>query len=166
MVERVWFSSWDQTAGWPVMIIPITIAYFHHKNTNQLRSYSEHEAANSFFMKPCVYVPAAILGIILGLNGYIYAYSVACLPVSTASLILATQLAFTALFALLLVKQKFTPYSINSVVVLTIGASVLALHTSSDKPNNESTGWYVLGFIMTLGTGLRFCLRLSCRRWS
>ncbi|XP_021907755.1 ATP-dependent 6-phosphofructokinase 6-like [Carica papaya] len=132
--------GWDQTAGWPVMIIPITIAYFHHKNTNQLRSYSEHEAANSFFMKPCVYVPAAILGIILGLNGYIYAYSVACLPVSTASLILATQLAFTALFALLLVKQKFTPYSINSVVVLTIGASVLALHTSSDKPNNESTG--------------------------
>ncbi|KAK2659841.1 hypothetical protein Ddye_006374 [Dipteronia dyeriana] len=32
--KRVWLSSWLQTAAWPVIIIPITIAYLHrHRPT-------------------------------------------------------------------------------------------------------------------------------------
>ena len=72
------------------------------------------------------------------------------LPISTAALIIATQLAFTAGFAFLLVKQKFTSFSINAVVLLTVGAGVLALHTSSDRPAHESNREYILGFLMTL----------------
>ncbi|KAH1113280.1 hypothetical protein J1N35_006658 [Gossypium stocksii] len=52
------------------------------------------------------------------LHGTIYAYGLSRLPVSTASLIIALQLAFTAVFAFLLVKQKFTAYSINAVFAL------------------------------------------------
>lgn len=37
------------------------------------------------------------------------------------------------------------------VVLLTIGASVLALHTSSDRPSGESNSVYFAGFFMTLG---------------
>ncbi|KAL4311215.1 hypothetical protein GQ457_01G011410 [Hibiscus cannabinus] len=54
-------------------------------------------------------------------------------------------------FAFVLVKQKFTSYSINAVFLLTIGAGVLAMHTSGDRPANESNREYVLGFLMTLG---------------
>ena len=48
-------------------------------------------------------------------------------------------------------KQKFSSYSVNAVVLLTIGSGVLALHTSSDRPDGESKREYVLGFVMTLG---------------
>ena len=54
-------------------------------------------------------------------------------------------------FAYLLVKQKFSSFSINAVVLLTIGSGVLALHTNSDRPEGESKREYVLGFVMTLG---------------
>lgn len=58
---------------------------------------------------------------------------------------------FIAGFAYLLVKQKFNSFSVNAVVLLTIGSGVLALHTNSDRPEGESKGEYILGFIMTLG---------------
>ncbi|KAF3976503.1 hypothetical protein CMV_000327 [Castanea mollissima] len=96
-------------------------------------------------------IASAVIGVLTGLDDYLYAYGVKRLPVSTSSLIIATQLAFTAIFAFLLVRQKFTSYNINAVVLLTIGASVLALHTSSDRPSGESKSVYFAGFFMTLG---------------
>ncbi|KAF7817001.1 purine permease 3-like [Senna tora] len=102
-------------------------------------------------MKPRLFVASAVVGLLTGLDDYIYAFGVARLPVSTSALIIASQLAFTAAFAFLLVRQKFTPYSVNAVVLMTIGAVVLGLHTSGDRPAGESTKQYVLGFLMTVG---------------
>lgn len=101
-------------------------------------------------MKLPLFLASAVVGILTGLDDYLYAYGVARLPVSTSALIIATQLAFTALFAFLLVKQKFTSYSVNAVVLLTVGAGVLALHTSGDRPSGESMKQYVMGFVMTI----------------
>ncbi|KAE8666781.1 Chaperone protein DNAj, putative isoform 1 [Hibiscus syriacus] len=83
------------------------------------------------------------------------------LPVSTSSLIIASELAFTAGFAFLLVKQKFSAYSINAVFLLTIGAGVLALHSSSDRPENESNREYILGFLMTIAASALYGFILS-----
>lgn len=101
-------------------------------------------------MKTRVLIASAIIGIITGLSNYVYGYGLARLPVSTSSLLVSTQLAFTAGFAFLLVKQKFTAFSINAIILLTVGAAVLALHTSSDRPKGESKEEYVLGFVFTL----------------
>lgn len=38
----------------------------------------------------------------------------------------------------------------NAVVLLTLAAGVLGLHTSGDRPAGESTKNYVLGFIITI----------------
>nr|GMC58011.1 purine permease 3-like [Ipomoea batatas] len=65
---------------------------------------------------------AAALGVLLGRINYVYTYGVAKLLVSTSSLIVASQLAFTADAAFVLVKQRFT---VNAVVLLTIRAEVL-----------------------------------------
>lgn len=138
--KRIWLSSWLETGGWPVILIPLFITY--------LRRRSSSSTTKLFFMKPPLFIAAASIGILTGLDDYIYAYGVARLPLSTVALIIATQLAFTALFAFLLVKQKFTSYSINAVVLLTVGAVVLALHTSSDRPEGESRREYILGFVM------------------
>ncbi|GMY22246.1 purine permease 3-like [Fagus crenata] len=142
--KRVWLSSFLETGGWPIILFPLTITYFHRRAT-------QGPNTKLFFMKPPLFIASAVIGILTGLDDYLYAYGVKRLPVSTISLIIATHLGFTATFAFLLVKQKFTSYSINAVVLLTIGAGVLALHTSNDRPEGESIKDYIAGFFMTLG---------------
>ncbi|RVW17870.1 purine permease 1 [Vitis vinifera] len=141
--ERIWFSSWLETAGWPLILVPLIITYIHRRT-------KQGSHAKLFFMKPPLFVASAVIGVLTGFDDYLYAYGVAKLPVSTSALIIASQLAFTAAFAFLLVKQKFTSYSVNAIFLLSIGAGVLALHTSSDRPANESNKEYYLGFVMTL----------------
>ncbi|XP_076888734.1 purine permease 1-like [Bidens hawaiensis] len=145
--NRVWLSSFLETGGWPVIIIVLIILYFHRRATGKERN---NKRTKFIYMRPRLFLAVAFIGIITGLDDYLYAYGVARLPVSTSSLIIASQLGFTAFFAFLLVKQKFTAFSINAVVLLTVGAAVLALHTSGDRPEGESKKKYVMGFVMTV----------------
>lgn len=151
--KRIWLSSWLETGGWPIIAIPLLISYFHRRKT-------EGPNAKLVLMKYPVLIATAVIGLLTGFDDYLYAYGVARLPVSTSSIIIATQLAFTAFFAFLLVKQKFTAYSVNAIVLLTVGAGVLAMHSSGDRPKGESTKMYVLGFIMTLGAAALYGLIL------
>ncbi|KAE8704435.1 Purine permease 1 [Hibiscus syriacus] len=143
--KRVWFSSWLQTGAFPIILLPIACAYFYRSRTQP------DSQSKIFFMEPYLFLASAVIGILTGFDDYLYAYGLARVPVSTSSLVIASQLAFTAGFAFVLVKQKFNSYSINAVFLLTIGAGVLALHTSGDRPANESNREYVLGFLMTIG---------------
>ncbi|KAL3504815.1 hypothetical protein ACH5RR_034656 [Cinchona calisaya] len=153
--NRIWLSSFSQTAGWPIIFIPLLISYFHRRKTQV-----PPNTTNLILMKYPVFIATAVIGLLTGLDDYFYAYGVARLPVSTSSIIIASQLAFTAFFAFLLVKQKFTAYSVNAVVLLTAGAGVLALHASSDRPKGESSKLYVLGFLMTLAAAALYGLIL------
>lgn len=139
--SRVWLASWLETAGWPVNFIPLLITYLSRRR-------KEGSTSKIFFTKGPVFVSAAVIGTLTGFEGYLYAYGVAHLPVSTSTLVNASKLSFTAVFAFLIVKQKFTPYSINAVVLITVGAGVLALHTSSDQPKDESKREYYVGFFL------------------
>ncbi|KAI6687841.1 hypothetical protein NL676_024669 [Syzygium grande] len=141
---RVWLSSWLEMGGWPIIVFPLAVAYFRRRST-------KGPSARLVLMDPFLFAASAVIGVLMGLDNYLYAYGVAQLPVSTSSLLVGTQLAFTAGFAFLLVKQRFTWYSINSIFLLTIGAGVLAMQTSSDRPAGESDGAYYAGFFMTLG---------------
>ncbi|KAL2243347.1 UNVERIFIED_CONTAM: Purine permease 3 [Sesamum indicum] len=150
--KRIWFSSWLETGGWPVILIPLIVSYTRRRRPNP--------GAKLILMKPRLFVAAAVIGILTGFDDYLYAYGVAKLPVSTSSLIIASQLAFTAVFAYFLVKQKFTAYSINAVVLLTVGAAVLGLHTSGDRPRGESNKEYLTGFFMTVAAAALYGLIL------
>lgn len=141
--KKFWLSAWLLTAGWPFMLIPLVIVYFYRRKI-------EGSAAKLVFITPRLFGATLVIGVLTGLDNYFFANGVAKLPVSTSSLIIATQLAFTALFAFILVRQKFTPYSVNAVFLMTVGAAVLALHTSSDRPEGESRKDYYFGFFMTL----------------
>lgn len=140
--KRIWFSSWLETGGWPIILLPLLVSYTRRRKTTP--------TTKLILMKPRVFLAAAVIGTLTGLDDYLYAYGVAKLPVSTSALIIATQLAFTAVFAFLMVKQKFTAYSINAVVLLTLGALVLGLHTNGDRPKGETNKMYLMGFFMTL----------------
>nr|CAD1838122.1 unnamed protein product [Ananas comosus var. bracteatus] len=69
-----------------------------------------------------------------GLDCYLYAFASSDLPLSTSSLLISTQLGFTAFFAFAIVRQRFTAYSANAVVLLTLGPAVLSLGSRSDRP--------------------------------
>ncbi|KAH6800555.1 hypothetical protein C2S52_001019, partial [Perilla frutescens var. hirtella] len=120
--KRIWFSGCLQTAGTTT-------------------------GAKLFLMNLRVFSEAAAVGVLFGLSSYLYSYGMAKLPVSTAALLSAMQLVFMAVFAFLVVNQKFTAYSINTVVLLTAGAVVLGLHASSERPEGESDNEYWSGFV-------------------
>ncbi|KAG4205626.1 hypothetical protein ERO13_A04G114766v2 [Gossypium hirsutum] len=141
--KGVWISSCLETAGWPFMMLPLVVSYLYRRR-------KEGPGTKLVLIKTPVLLASIVLGVLTGVDDFLYAYGVARLPISTSALIISTQLAFTATFAFILVKPKFTPFTINSVFLLTLAAVVLALHTSSDRPANESKLQYFLGFFMTL----------------
>lgn len=107
-------------------------------------------------MQPFLIISSLLIGLILGIIDYLYAYGSSELPVSTSSIVVATQLAFTSAFAFFLVKQKFSPYSVNTVFLLTLGAAILGLRSSSDRPEGESKRDYILGFVMMIMAALLY----------
>ncbi|KAI8548321.1 hypothetical protein RHMOL_Rhmol07G0265400 [Rhododendron molle] len=147
--NRVWLSSWLETGGWPINFIPLLVTYLN-------RRHKEGPAAKLVFMGGRLFIGSSVTGVLSGFDNYLYAYGVARLPISSSSLVAASHLTFVALFAFVLVMQKFTPYSINAVVLLTLAAGVLALHTSTDRPEGESSKEYYMGFFMTVAAAVLF----------
>ncbi|MDV3201057.1 MAG: hypothetical protein Q8877_02500 [Sweet potato little leaf phytoplasma] len=147
--NRVWLSSLIQTAGFPILLIPLSISYIRNPRRPILDATNNTKYKIISMERP-LFIFSAIIGVMYGIMCYVYSYGVARLPVSTATLIGSTNLAFIALFAFLLVRQKFTAYSVNAIVLLIIGAGVIALHGSSDRPAGESTKEYAIGFVMGL----------------
>lgn len=135
--SRRWLTSWLLTAGFPILIFPITISYL--KSRTMTRPTRK------------LVVATAILGCLLGLCSYLYSFGMSYLPVSVSSLLGSTQLAFTAVFAYVIVKHKFSHYSVNSVVLMTFGSVMLGLHMDGDRLSGVEDGKYALGFMMTLG---------------
>ncbi|XP_065870045.1 purine permease 1-like [Euphorbia lathyris] len=141
----VWISSAMETAGFPFMLLSLFISYLHRRKKDNSGSQTK-----LFYITTRIFLASAVLGLLTGLDDFLYTYGVARLPITTSGLIYASQLGFTAGFAFLLVKQKFTSYSINAVFLLSLGSVILAFHSSSDRPNNESNREYFMGFIMTV----------------
>ncbi|OIT38861.1 PREDICTED: purine permease 1-like [Nicotiana attenuata] len=153
--SRVWFSSWLQTAGWPFTLIPLAILYFYRRKT-------EGTNAKYYMITPRIFIASFIIGIVTGLDDFLYSWGGSKLPVSTSSLLLAAQLAFTAIGAFFIVKLKFTPYSINAVVLLTLGAVLLGVRSNGDRPEGVTSKAYIIGFMMTLLAAALYGVILPC----
>jgi drug/metabolite transporter (DMT)-like permease len=161
--KRIWISSWSETAGWPLLVFPLLVSYIFRRS-------KEGPGTKMFNMNPGLLLRCAFIGLLTGVDDYLSAYGVSRLPVSTSALIIATQLAFTAGFAFLLVKQKFTPYIINAIFLSSLGAVVLGIHSSTDRPAHESNVQYYVGFFMTLGTSALYgfvlpLMELTCKKY-
>ncbi|MCL7039567.1 hypothetical protein MKW94_023111 [Papaver nudicaule] len=151
--KRIWLSSCLETAGFPVLFLPLLLAYFL-KRRGLIKGDEEEKPSKLFTITRPLFIASAGIGLITGLDDYLYTYGVSLLPISTATIIMSTHLAFTAGFALVMVKQKFTSFSVNAVVLLTVGAILLGLHSNGDRPANESTKDYYLGFLITIAASV------------
>ncbi|GFP91277.1 probable purine permease 9 [Phtheirospermum japonicum] len=91
----------------------------------------------------------------------LYSIGLQYLPVTTYTLICASQLGFSALFSYFLNKQNFTPYIVNSLVLLTISSVLLVFQTDPGDSNKVSRKKYVIGFLCTLAASASHALMLS-----
>lgn len=149
---RKWLSSLLQTAGWPLLLLPLC-ASFHSRRRRR-------QDTPIFLMTPRLLAASVVVGLMTGADNFLYAYSQAYLPVSTSSILISTQLAFTAGFALLLVRHRFTGSTVNAVVLLSVGAAMLGLDAAGDRPPGVSGAQYRAGFGMALGAAALYGLVL------
>lgn len=146
--KRIWLTSWLQTAGWPLVFPPLSLSYVHRRKNQPNTKF--------FTIGPFLLGASAVMGLLNGADDYLYSYGTSFLPVSTSTLIISTQLVFTAFFAKFLVKQRFSPYSINAIFLLTLGAVVLGVHSKGDRPPSDTRWQYVMGFILIIGAAVLY----------
>ncbi|KAH6790244.1 Drug/metabolite transporter superfamily protein [Perilla frutescens var. frutescens] len=143
-----WIATLVQVVGFPVLL-PFQWCCFPSNNiTNPL----------SMINLASVY---PVLGILVAGDCMLYSIGLQYLPVTTYSLTCATQLGFISLFSYFINRHKFTPYIVNSLVLLTISSVLLAFQSGSGDSNKMSRRKYIIGFICTLGASAGAALLLS-----
>ncbi|KAG2304087.1 hypothetical protein Bca52824_032738 [Brassica carinata] len=146
-----WVSTWVQSAGFPLLLVLIYFPHFVFKTTKR-RPFTRFTHRHLLF--------SVLIGLLLGFNNFLFSWGTSYLPVSTSSLLLSTQLIFTLIMSVIIVKQKVTFSNLNCVVLLTLSSVLLALGSSQDKPAGLTKTKYFIGFLSTVGAGLLFALYL------
>ncbi|TQD94845.1 hypothetical protein C1H46_019545, partial [Malus baccata] len=151
-----WLATLVQTAAFPVLLIPL---YF-------LPSSKDHATTSN---PPSIKVLALVyfsIGVLLAGDNMMYSVGLLYLSASTYSLICATQLAFNAVFSYFINSQKFTMLILNSVIIVSFSAALIAVNDDSGGPTGVSKGKYILGFICTIGASALYSLLLSLMQLS
>ncbi|KAK8446635.1 hypothetical protein SEVIR_9G516700v4 [Setaria viridis] len=142
--RRLWLSTMIQLSGWPLLLPPICASLL-------LRSRSRDGAGGGVadhLPPPRLVRAVAVLGAVFAVACFAYSLGSQALPLSTSSLLQATQLTFNAVSAFLFAGLRFTPFSVNAVVLLTIGPAVLGFAPSSEtEAQAEGSTAYWTGFL-------------------
>lgn len=136
-----WLVAALQTAGFPILVPFLVIS--SPKNQDQ-----GTRNPPSLLVLASVYI---VLGCVLAAAGIMYSIAIEYIPASTYTLVNSSQLAFNALFSLFLNSQKFSPYIINSVVLLTFSPMLLIFGEESDASEVMANENYILGILFTIG---------------
>ncbi|XP_057807530.1 probable purine permease 11 [Salvia miltiorrhiza] len=146
-----WMATLVQTAAFPILFIPYLF----------LRSPDESTSLSTPPSTRLVIIIYIVVGAIIAGDNMLYSIGLLYLSASTYSLICATQLAFNAVFSFFINRQKFTALILNSVIILSLSAALLATNDDSDKPSGVSRGEYILGVLTTLAASALYSLVLS-----
>ncbi|GAB4857747.1 hypothetical protein Ancab_015654 [Ancistrocladus abbreviatus] len=149
-----WMATFVQSAGFPALIPLYT--YFLKKSKTSTSPSSSSTGPSL----PKLVLLYLALGLVMAGDNMMYSYGLLYIPVSTYSLLCATQLAFNAIFSFFLNSQKFTALIFNSLVLLTISAALLAINADSES-STISKSKYPIGFLCTLGASATYSLYLS-----
>ena len=146
-----WVSTWVQSSGFPLLVVPIFSPYYLLNSTKR-KPFSD--------FNPKMLTLSISIGFMLGVNNLFFSWGNSYLPVSTSALLLSSQLVFNLVLSVIIVKQKITFSNLNCVILLTLSSILLALDSSHEKPNGLTKKEYFIGFFCTIGAGLLFALYL------
>ncbi|KAM4101126.1 hypothetical protein ACB094_05G119500 [Castanea mollissima] len=153
-----WLGTVVQLIGFPILLPYYFIPSLKNLKTNSTCT-TIHSKPPSTLVLVSIYVS---LGLLVVADCFLYSTRLMYLPVSTYSLICASQLAFNAFFSFFLNSQKFTPLIVNSLVLLTISSILLVFETNPSSDSSKvSKGKYVIGLICTIGASSGYGLVLS-----
>ncbi|XP_057823129.2 probable purine permease 11 [Cryptomeria japonica] len=139
-----WLRTLLTSVGSPLLILPLLL-----NGPTQYSSFPTRSLKIKY-LSICT-----LLGILVAANNFLYSLGFYYLPVSTFSLLCATQLAFTAVFSIIFVKQRISHYVINSLVLITLGAVLLGIQAKGERPGGVKSGEYKWGILSTiLGSAL------------
>ncbi|KAK7303822.1 hypothetical protein RJT34_14739 [Clitoria ternatea] len=145
-----WVSTWVQTAGFPLLMLPIFLPY--------LLKFSQRKPFTDFTPKMLIFCVS--IGFMLGIGNLLFSWGNSYLPMSTSALLLSSQLVFNLVLSVVIVKQKITFTNLNCVILLTLSSILLALDSSDERPKGVTQNKYLVGFLCTIGSGLLFALYL------
>jgi len=139
-----WLRTLLTSVGSPLLILPLLF-----NRSTQYSSLSTRSLKINY-LSICT-----VLGVLVASNNFLYSLGFYYLPVSTFALLCATQLAFTSVFSILLVKQRISHYVINSLVLIILGAVLLGIQAKGERPQGVKRGEYKWGIVSTiLGSAL------------
>eukprot|EP01018_Ginkgo_biloba_P032574 Gb_18501 [translate_table: standard] len=138
-----WLRTLLACVGWPILLLPVLF------NRHRSQPASDSMDRKAIYSRKHLMVCGA-MGLLVAADVMLYTWGLYYLPVSTFSLLCSSELAFNAVFAFVLVRQRISPYIVNSIVMLTFSAILLGVQSSGERPEGVKKGQYVVGFVCTI----------------
>ncbi|ESQ55590.1 hypothetical protein EUTSA_v10027089mg [Eutrema salsugineum] len=159
--KSTWLETLVQLVGFP-LTLP---CYYYIKPEPSKTKDITRKTISSFLKQSLVYIG---LGLLVAGQSALYSFGLLYLPVSTFSLISASQLAFNAIFSYFLNSQKITFPILNSIVLLTISSTLLVIQPDPELSSSKSIAKsnYVIGYICAIGSSAGYSLVLSLQDYA
>ncbi|KAK9094876.1 hypothetical protein Scep_026345 [Stephania cephalantha] len=157
--NSIWMATLVQSAAFPILFIPFLF----------FRAPREEEPTTTTTTTTTISQPSVTtlcliyisLGVLIAGDNVMFSVGQLYLPASTYFLLSATQLGFNAVFSFFINSEKITILILNSVILLTLSATLLAVGEDTSKPAGVTKEKYAIGFICTIGASAGYALVLS-----
>lgn len=163
--KSLWMGALVQTAAFPVLYLPF---FFFPNSPDHNTPPNNPPNQPSLTTKSSIYFS---LGLLLGIDNILYTLGLIFLPLSTYSILCATQLIFNSIFSFFINKEKPTPLIFTSVFLLTLSAMLVAIHGDystkyKDAETDHQKSLYIIGFFCTIAASAAYALLLSLMQFS